>query len=106
MLWELHPVPTIHNGSKFNPSVLGTPTLPRESSRKRKIGVDELAFFQATDKIVDIDSISRQNSPENFTFERLDNSVQIFNLKCNFIIAVHERIGVQRNLHVRLSYHG
>ena len=57
MLLELHPVPTIHNGSKFNPSVLGTPTLPRESPRKRKIGVDELVFFQATDKIVDTDKI-------------------------------------------------
>ena len=105
-MWELHPVPTIHNDSKFNPSLLGTPTLPRESPRKRKIGVDELGFFQATDKIVDIDSVFRQNSPGNFPLKRLDNSVQIFNLKCNFIIAVYECIGVHRNLHVCLSYHG
>ena len=27
-------------------------------------------------------SASEQNSPENFTFKRLDNSVQLFNLKC------------------------
>ena len=37
--------------------------------------------LQAANKIVDIDSISEQNSPENFTFQRLDNSVQLLNLK-------------------------
>ena len=62
-------------------------------------------MFEAADKIVDIDSIS--DSPENFTFKRLDNSVQLFNLKCNeetSILAVHECISADRNLHVRL-YH-
>ena len=57
--------------------------------------------------MVDIDSISEQNSPENFTFKRLDKSVQLFNLKCNEgtgILAVHKCIGAGRNLHVRLSY--
>ena len=109
VLWQLHPVPTIHNDSKSNPSLLKTPTIPRKSSRKQKIGVNELVLFQAADKIVDIDSISEQNSPKNFTFKRLYNSVQLFNLKCNEesgILAVHECISVDRNLHVRLSYHG
>ena len=63
--------------------------------------MDELVLFQAADKIVDIDSISEQNSPENFTFKRLDNSVQLFNL-----FPVYECISADRNLHVRLSYHG
>ena len=102
-------VPTIHNKSKSNLSLLWTPTIPRKFPRKQKIGVQELVLFQASDKIVDIGSISKQNSPENFTFKRLDNSVQLFNLKYNEetgILAVHECISVDRNLDVRLSYHG
>ena len=53
-----------------------------------------------------------QNSPENFGklhSKRLDNSVLHFNLKCNEetgILAVDECISADRNLHVRLSYHG
>ena len=63
-----------HNDSRSNPSILRTPTIPRKSPRKRNIWVDELVLFQVADKIVDIDSISEQNSSENFTFKRLDNS--------------------------------
>ena len=91
-----------YNDSKSNPSLLRTPTIPRKSSPKRKIGVDELVLFQATDKIIDVDSISEQNSPENFIFKR---NFQIFNLKCNeetAILVVRECITVDRNLHVRL----
>ena len=98
-----------YNDSKCNPSLLRIPTIPKQSPRKRKIGVDESVLFQAADKIIDIDSISEQNWPENFTFKRLDNSVQLFNLKCNEetgILAVHECISVDRNLHVRLLCHG
>ena len=47
----------------------------------KKIGEAEYILFQAANKVVDIDSISEQNSPENFTFKRLDNSMQLFNLK-------------------------
>ena len=46
VLRQLHPVPTIHNDSKSNPSLLRTLTIPRKSPRKRKIGVDELVLFQ------------------------------------------------------------
>ena len=53
--------PTIHNDAKCNPSFLRTPTIPRKSPGKRKIGVGELVLLQAADKIVDIDSISEQN---------------------------------------------
>ena len=91
-----------------NPSILRTPTIPRKSPRNRNIWVDELVLFQVADKIIDIDSISKQNSPENFTFKRLDNSGLHFNLKCNEetgILAVHECISTDRNLHVPLSYH-
>ena len=84
----MHPVPAIHNDSKYNLSLFRTPTIPRKSTRKREIGIDELVLFQATDKVVDIDSISEQNSPENFTFKRLDNSVQLLNLKVNEKIAI------------------
>ena len=104
-LWKLHPVVN-HNDSKSNPSLLRTPTIPRNSPKKRKIEVDKLLLVQADDKMVDIDSISEQNSTENFTFKRLDNSVQLSNLKCNEepdIPAVLKRITVDRNLHVHLS---
>ena len=40
---------------------------------------------------------------------RLDNSGLHFNLKCNEetdILPFHECISADRNLHVRLSYHG
>ena len=87
----------------INPSLFRTPTIPRKSPRKRNIWLDELVLFQAADKIVDIDSIFEQNSPENFTFKRLDNSMQLFNLKCNEetgILAVHECIIADRNLQV------
>ena len=70
-----------YTDSKSNLSILSTPTIPRKSL--------------ATDEIVDIDSISEQNSPENFTFKRLDNSVQLLDLKCieeTGIIAIHECI--------------
>ena len=79
----MHPVPTIHNDSKSNPSLLRTPAIPKKSPRKRKFGVDELVLLEAADKIVDINSVLEQNSAENFTFRRLDNSAQLFNLKLN-----------------------
>ena len=47
----------------------------------KKIGEAEYILFQAAKKVVDIDSISEQNSPENFTFKRIDNKAQLFNLK-------------------------
>ena len=34
---------------------------------------------KAADKIVDIHSISEQNSPENVTFKKLDNRMELFN---------------------------
>ena len=73
VMWQLHPVPTFHNHSKSNLSLFITPTISRKSPRKLKIGVDELVLFQPADKIVNTDLISYQNSPENFTFKRLDN---------------------------------
>ena len=87
---------------------LRTPTILKKSHRNRKIEVDELVLFQAANKIVDIDSITEQDSLEKFSFKKVDNSVQLFDLKCNEeigILAVHECITVDRNLHVRLSYH-
>ena len=95
------------NDSRSNLSLLRTPTNPRKSPRKRNIWLDELVLFQAADKIVDIDSTSKQDSPENFTFKRLDNSVQLFNLECNEetgILAVHKCISADRNLHIHLHY--
>ena len=71
LLWQLHPVPANQNDSKSNPSLIRTPTIPRKSPRKWKTEIDELVLFQAADKIVDIDSISEQNSPANVTFKGL-----------------------------------
>ena len=101
MLWQLHPVPTIHNDPKSNPSFLKTFTISMKSPRKLKIGVDELVLLQTSAKIVDIGWIFEQNSSENFTSKKLDNSVKCFNLKCNGetgIFAVHECISIDRNL--------
>ena len=67
---------------------LRTPTIPKKSHRNRKIEVDELVLFQAANKIVDIDSITEQDTLEKFSVKKLDNSVQLFNLKCN------EEIGI------------
>ena len=98
-----------HNDSKSNPALLRAPTISKKSPRKRNIWLDKSVLYQAADKIVDIDSISEQNSPENFTFKRLYNSGLHSNLKCNEetgILAVHKYISADRNLHVSLSYHG
>ena len=97
-----------HNDSRSNPSLLRTPAIPKKSPRKRNIWLDESVLYQAADKIVDIGSISEQNSPENFTFKRLYNSGLHSNLKCNEktgILAVHKYISADRNLHLSLSYH-
>ena len=102
----MNPVPTIPNDSKSNPSLLKTPTISKRSPRKQKIGVDEFVLFQASDKIVNIDSISEQKIPENSTFKRPDNSVQLFNIKFNEENGIHECLSIDINLHIRLSYHG
>ena len=98
----------IYNKSCYQcPSILRTPTNHRKFPIKRNIWRDELVLFQAPDKIVDIDLISKQDSPENFTLKRLDNSMQLFSLECNEetgILALHKCISADRNLHVRL-YH-
>ena len=70
-----------HNGSRSSLSLLRTPTISRKSPGKRNIWLDELVLFQVADKIVDIDPIYEQNSPE--PLKRLDNSMQLFNLKCS-----------------------
>ena len=81
----------------------------RKPPRKKKIRVDDLILFQTADKIVDIDSISQQNSPQYFTLKRLDNITQFSNLNFNEetgVPMVHECISIDRNLQVCLSYHG
>ena len=103
----MHLVPAIYNDSKSNPSLLRTLIISRKSPRKRKIGVDESVLFRAADKIVDIDSISEQESPENVTFKRLDNGVKLFNLKCTEdtdILAVLEYISVNSYIRILQVY--
>ena len=79
MLWQLHAIPTIHNDSESTPRKIDNRLLrtiiPRNSTRKQKIGAGELVLFQAADKLVDIDTIFEQNSSKYVTFKRLDNSV-------------------------------
>ena len=82
-----------HNDWRSNASLLRTPTNARKSPRKRNIWLDELVLFQAADKIVDTDSIS--DSPENFTFKRLDNSVQLFSLKERLVLLQFTNVLVQ-----------
>ena len=70
VLWHVYASSTYNrNDSRSNPSLLRTHTIPRKSPTKRNICLDELVLFQAADKIVDIDSVSKQNSPKNFTFK-------------------------------------
>ena len=59
--------------------------------------------WEAADTILDTDSISEQNSFENF------NSMQPFHLKCieeTSILVTHKCISIDRNLHVLLSFLG
>ena len=96
-----------HNDWKYNPSLLRTPTIPRKSPRKRNTWLDDLVLFPDADKIIDIDSISTRDSPENITLKRLDNSLQLFNIKCIKETGIlHTCISADRNLHVHLSYLG
>ena len=76
---EIASKPTIHNDAKCNASFLRTPTIPRKSPGKQKIGVGELVLLQAADKIVDIDSISEQNLKTSL----LRDLIKAF---CNFSI--------------------
>ena len=96
-----------HNDTRFSPS----PPFPGCLPENEIFDQMNQFYFKLPIKLLinDIDSISEQNSPENFTFKRLDNNTQLFRLKGSEetgILAVHECISADRNLHLRLSYHG
>ena len=83
-----------------NSSVLGTPVFPRRSPRKRKLGSDELPFFNSIDKVIDFDSFDAEHSPKNVNFKRLRNSVQYYNLvfnRENGILSIHECFSIDEN---------
>ena len=109
LIWELHPVPTIHNDSISRPSLLRTPDLVHKSPRKRKIDIDELEEFQEKDKVINFEAFNEKYSPVNFSFRRLEKSVQYYCLVFdpeNGVPKVNECISVDKNLHARLTYQG
>ena len=96
-IWELHPIPTIHKDLKSKPSFLWSPDLARKSRKKRKVEVDELTLVRASDKIFDINYISTDNAPDNYSFKRLDIIVHFPNLIFNeetFALAHHKCISI------------
>lgn len=107
--WDLHPVPTIQTDVLSNPSLLRTPTVPRNSPRKRKHDYDELALFKKKDKVTDFNSFLSNHAPDNISFSRRDNTVQYYNLYFDVVTgipAVHECISINQDLNVTLSYNG
>ena len=108
--WELHPVPTIHPSSIIQPSLQRTPALPRRSPRKRTAKeMDEIQAFTDMDKVKDITSFGCTHSPDGYSFKKLENRVQFYNLcfnEDNIAPCVHECISIDINLHVSLSYNG
>ena len=47
---ELHPVPATYKDMKSKPSLLKTPDIAGKSPTKLKVKVNELTFFQASEK--------------------------------------------------------
>ena len=107
--WHLHPVPTIHPKIYGKDSLLRTPSLPRKSPVKRNIYGDEISTFQALDKVSGFQHFDCSHSPLNYSFKRLDETVQYFNLVFNEqtgIPTVLECISINKELQVNLTYKG
>ena len=109
LIWELHPVPTIHPNTILQTSILRTPTVSRRSPRKRAYATDELETFLNQDKVLNFSSFASEYAPNNHSFKKLENSVQYYNLffdETTGVPAVRECISIDRNLHVTLTYNG
>ena len=107
--WEMKPVPTIHPNIGGKNSLIRIPKVPRQSPRKRVLE-DEISTFEALDKVNSFEHFNELHCPQNFSFQRLDGTVQFYNLvfneKMNGRPEVMECISVDKNLHVKLSYRG
>ena len=69
----------------------------------------KLTLFQASEEILNITSISTENTPDNQSYKRLDSSVHFYNLvlnEKNSVPAIHEYISINSNVRVHLSYQG
>ena len=54
----LHPVPTTHKDLKSKPSLLQTSDTAGKSPKKHKVEVNKLTSFEASEKLLDINSLS------------------------------------------------
>ena len=107
--WHLHPVPTIHPKIYGKDSLLRTPSLPRKLPVKRNIYGDEISTFQALGKVLGFQNFDCSNSPLSYSFKRLDETVQYFNLVFNEqtgIPTVLECISINKELQVNLTHKG
>ena len=81
----------------WNSSFLWAPDLAKKSRKKRKVEVDELTSVRASDKIFDVNYISTDNAPDNYSFKRFDIIVHFPNLIFNeetFALAHHKCISI------------
>lgn len=68
---------------KLKPSALRTPDLARKIPKKYEGKVDKFTLFQTSEEIFKINSIPKENTPDNKSYKRLGNSVHFYNLVSN-----------------------
>ena len=97
--WELQPIPTINSDS----SLCVVSCIPRKSPTERNICNDEWNEFKANNVIHNLNSISPDICPKDFTFLKQETFVLMYRLiidEITKIPVIHESIMVDENLHV------
>ena len=105
LIRNLKPVPTIHTDTVSPPSLLSSVTCPRKLPQKRSAINDKLnkKLFQE-DVIQSIDDFSDKNSPDGFSFNKLDDAAIYYRLVFESNVPqVKESIRINNELHVSLS---
>ena len=103
--WELQPIPTINSDS----SLCVVPCIPRKPPKEHNICNDEWNEFKANDVIHNLNSISPDICPKDFTFLKQKTFVLMYQLiidEITKIPVIHGSIMVDGNLHISLSYLG
>ena len=108
-MWNLSPLPTIQTDIVSARSILRTPAFPRKLPTARCHGKDELAEFQAADKISKLNSLTSKHCPNGFTFMRHNDTIIYYKLcldETTSIPSVTDSITIDESLHVSLAYQG
>ena len=107
LLWKLSPIPTIQTDIVSTRSILRTPAFPCKLPTARCHGKDELAEFQASDKISNLNSLTSKHCPNGFTFTRHNDTVIYYKLcigETTNIPSVTDSITIDESIHVSLAY--